>query len=248
MYPNLFGINNFSYTLCLIIGIIAAFLCAFLYLKKKGITKAGVIDLLICTCFAIAGGFIFAILFENIYELIEKGKDYKFTTGMTFFGGLIGGAGTFLLVYYILRKNISFEIKEVLKIAPVSIALAHSIGRIGCFLAGCCYGVETDSWIGVNFPGIGKRVPTQLIEAILLFVLAITMIVLLVKFEFKYNFVVYALSYGIIRFVIEFFRDDPRGVSFFLSPSQVWSIILILGSVPLYFLIKRLGVTSNEKK
>lgn len=249
MYPNLFGITNFSYNLMMILGFIAAFLLTVFYLKKSGITKAGVIDLAICTCFTIVGAIIFAILFENIYELIQEGWSHKFNFHMTFFGGLIGGTGTFILVHHLMRNDVNFEIKEVVKVAPAAIALGHGFGRIGCFLAGCCHGAPTDSWIGLpcsqDNPGINV-VPTQLIEAIFLFVLAAVLIYLLYKKNFKYNFVVYMLGYGVFRFVIEFFRADERGVSFFLSPSQVWSIILILAAIPLYLYLKVLF--KDEKK
>lgn len=238
MYPNLFGIKDFSYTLCLIVGIALAFLIAILFLKKKGTTKEGLIDLLICACFAIVGGIVFAILFENLYELIEKKEAYKWTWGMTFYGGLFGGVLGFLLTYYFIRKNVNFKIMEVVKVAPVSIAIAHCIGRIGCTLAGCCYGKPTDSWIGIDLPGHGKVIPTQLFEAVFLLILFVVMLVLLLKKDFKYNFVVYMCSYGVFRYINEFFRNDPRGVAFDLSPSQIWCIILVLLATPTFFFLK----------
>ena len=239
MYPNLFGIENFSYTLCLIIGIATAFLVAILFLKKKGTSKDGIIDLLICACFAVVSGIIFSILFENLYELIEKKEAYTWTWAMTFYGGLFGGVFGFLLTYYLMRKNINFKIFDVLKVAPVSIAIAHCIGRIGCFLAGCCYGKPTDSWIGIKFESTSVKVlPTQLFEAIFLLVLSIVMLILLFKKGFKYNFVIYAAAYGVFRFINEFFRGDPRGVAFALSPSQIWCIVLLVCSAPLYFFLR----------
>ena len=249
MKPNLFGITNLSYNLMMILGFLSAFLLVVFYLKRNKITKEGIIDFAICTCFTIVGSIIFAILFENLYELIKEGWSHKFNFHMTFYGGLIGGVGTFILVYHIMRKDVNFDIKDVVKVAPAAIALGHGFGRIGCFLAGCCHGMPTDSWIGLpcsqDNPGV-KVVPTQLIEAIFLFVLAVVLIFLLLKKNFKYNFVVYVASYGVFRFVIEFFRGDERGVSFFLSPSQVWSIILILGAAPIRMYLKALF--KDEKK
>lgn len=240
MFPHLFGINNFSYTFCFILGIVIAFVIAIMFLKKKGCKREGFIDLLICGCFGIAFGIIFSILFENLYELIEKGANYSWTWGMTFFGGLFGGVLGFLLTYFLMRKNINFEIRDVLKIAPICITIAHCFGRIGCSLAGCCYGKPTDSWIGITISGVGKVIPTQLFEAIFLALLFGVLLFIHLKFDFRYNFVVYLSSYAIFRFIIEFFRGDPRGVNFFLSPSQIWCIILLLGTVPLYLLLKRI--------
>ena len=75
------------------------------------------------------------------------------------------------------------------------------------------------------------------IIGIVLFLLTLLMLLLVFKFKFKYSFVIYLLSYGIFRFVIEFFRGDERGAFLgIFSPSQVWCIVMILGAIPLYFL------------
>ena len=249
MYPNLFGIRNFSYTLCLIVGIISAILVACFYFKKQKMNKAAVIDLLICGCFAIALGMIFAILFENLYEMIALGKNYHWSFKMTFYGGLFGGIIGFLLTYLILKKKgtVNFELLDVLTIAPSSILIGHMFGRIGCFLAGCCHGIHTDSWIGITFPGIGKVIPTQLIEALVLLILFIITVILAFKKDFKYNCLIYLLGYGVARFIIEFYRGDARGVAFALSPSQVWSLILIISAFPVYLFVRRMN-EKNEKR
>ena len=94
------------------------------------------------------------------------------------------------------------------------------------------YGKETDSWIGLacsqDKPGVNV-IPTQLIEAIFLFLLSAVLIYLAFKKRYKYTFVVYSVSYSIYRFVIEFFRDDPRGEFLKnLSPSQIWCAIIFM--------------------
>jgi phosphatidylglycerol:prolipoprotein diacylglycerol transferase len=250
MYPDLFSIDDFSYTLCMILGIIAAFLIAFFYLRKKGLTKGGLIDLLICGLSGVVFGLIFAILFENLYEFIENGSEHRWVWKMTFLGGLFGGVIGFLGAYFLMRKTVRFDIRPVLVIAPLCIAVAHGIGRIGCFLAGCCYGKETDSWIGMDFPhdGLGNVIPTQLIEAIFLFVLAGLLLSLTMLKDYKYNMLIYLGSYSVFRFVIEFFRGDERGVAFALSPSQIWCIIIVLGLCPLYILLKKIFANKNEKE
>lgn len=251
MYPDLFGIENFSYTLCMVLGIVLAIVFEIIFLKKKGMMFDGLVDFLICACFAVSAGVVFSILFENGYEFIQNPEKFKWTWGMTFYGGLIGGAGGFLLTYFLMRKNVKFDIRDVLTSAPIAIAIAHSIGRVGCFLAGCCYGRVTDSWIGLpcsqNNPGVNV-IPTQLIEAIFLFILAMTMLVLLLKAKFKYNLPLYILAYAIFRFVIEFYRDDPRGVKFALTPSQIWCIVLFVGSIPVFFVIKYLFKNKKDEK
>ena len=129
----------------------------------------------------------------------------------------------------------------MVKVAPVAITIGHAFGRIGCFLAGCCYGKTTNTFLDMYFPSLDKSVlPTQLYEAIFLFILSGVLFFLLFKFNFKYTFVVYLTSYSIWRFVIEFFRDDPRGGFIpFLSPSQFWSILILLLIIPLFIFLKK---------
>ena len=110
------------------------------------------------------------------------------------------------------KKNLMF----FLNIMIIGIVIAHSLGRVGCFLAGCCYGKETTSILGVTFPkgstayflyGPNHNVlPTQLFEAIFLFILFIILF-----FMKKNQFITYLFSYGIFRFILEFFRGDNRG-------------------------------------
>ena len=131
--------------------------------------------------------------------------------------------------------------------------IAHAFGRIGCFLAGCCYGKETDSWIGVQFPHLHEKViPTQLIESGFLFLLTGILLVLILVFNFKYTFIVYLGAYSVFRFIIEFFRGDPRGNFLgIFSPSQVWSIFIWIIIVPFFFVLKKLVFvekTQNDEK
>ena len=154
---------------------------------------------------------------------------------MTFFGGLVGGVLAFIIGYFIyFRKRYSERslILDVCIIAPACITIAHAFGRIGCFLAGCCYGIETDSIFGVQFPGMHTHVyPTQLFEAIFLFILSGLLFYLGYKKKFLYTFSIYTFSYGVFRFLIEFIRGDDRGAYFLsLSPSQWFSILAIISS------------------
>ena len=82
---------------------------------------------------------------------------------MTFYGGLIGGVSAFLVLFYvhIKKKNPNIKLLDILIIAPAAVSVVHAFGRIGCFCAGCCYGIETDSWLGVQFPHLlNPRYPT----------------------------------------------------------------------------------------
>ena len=245
MYPNLFGIEGSSMGIMMAIGIIIAIAEVVFFLRKKGLEKNAIIDFLIVSLATIFMGIVFAMLFENIYEAIKhavNNEPQAWTWSKTFYGGLFGGVATFLLMYrfYYLRNNPPM-IKEILKIAPSAICVGHGIGRLGCFLNGCCYGVETDAWFGVIFPGHNHEViPTQLFEMIFLLVLAVVLGILAFKEITIYTMPIYLLSYGVFRFVIEFFRGDERGQLKGLSPSQYWCILLVISAVALYFIYNKI--------
>lgn len=247
MLPKLFGILD-SYTVMLILGIIAAFVLAIIFIKVKKFSKRDILDLVICGAFAIVAGIIFAVLFQALYDFIENPTDFQFEFKMTFYGGLFGGIFGFLLTYFaFLKKNSTLDIGAVLMIAPACITLAHGIGRIGCFLAPCCYGKVSE--FGMYFPSLGEKViPTQLYECIVLLVLTAIMIPLAFK-GFEYNFVIYLGAYSIFRFIIEFFRGDDRGFTFLgMSPSQLWSVLILVVLVPLIILINKYIYKKEEIK
>ena len=256
MYPNLFGIEGFSLTFMIIVGAIAAAILLFFYLHKNDVHSNAYLDLAIVIIATVLIGVVFAILVENAYEAIKhsvNNQPQQWTWGMTFYGGLLGGVPAFLLIYklYYLRNNDDI-LDKIIVIAPASITLGHAFGRIGCFLAGCCYGIATDRDHGVLFPNMDHYViPTQIIESIYLFVLTAVLLMFAFKYNFSYNFVIYAIFYGIFRFIIEFFRGDERGQLAGLSPSQYWCIIMVVGSFPLYLLLKhyfgKKGVESNNE-
>ncbi len=252
MHPNLFGIEGFSMVVMILIGVIAAAVLFFIYLRRLKVEELSYLDLLVVIIATVLVGVIFAILFENIYEAIKHAIYHQaqhFTWGMTFYGGLFGGAITFILMYrfYYLRHNTPI-FDEILKIVPACICLGHGFGRIGCFLSGCCHGVETHTALDVYFPVHQHAyLPTQLIEMTFLFFLAAILAFLAFKKITNYTILIYMGSYGIFRFIIEFFRGDERGQLAGLSPSQYWCIAIIILIVPLYFVLKKY-IFNNRKQ
>ena len=265
MYPNelfnIFGVSVDLYTICFLVGIIACLVFTIIAMKKCGYSNTARDTIIIIGIFAILIGLLSAALFQAFYNLIA-GKGFVFE-GMTFIGGLIGGIIAFVGLYFLYVYAINPRLKEksffksdmnkgiwyLLRIAPISITIAHGFGRIGCFFAGCCYGKPTEAWYGIQFPGLHTKViPTQLFEAIFLFILSAVMIVLLFVVHFKYNMSVYLISYGVWRFVIEYFRGDYRGSLIpGLSPSQFWSIVMVLLGIGIFFLYRYFDPKFNKK-
>jgi len=256
MFPDVEILGLSLYNIFFTLGIISALVILRVYGDKKNMPAKVMNFYLITGVFAIIFGYFSAIFFQALYNSIETGVFViNEHTGITFLGGLIGGAGSFLLIFYFVGKVIFKENEHkkyfnmLLNIAPCSITLAHAIGRIGCFCAGCCYGKPTDSFLGVMFPGhLEKVFPTQIFESVFLFALFI----ILSRMYFKdkwFTMPVYLIAYGIFRFLNEYLRGDDRGEFFikFLSPSQGISLILVIvGVILLYFQFRKPTKTKNQ--
>ena len=226
MYPYYIIGDIDLYSIFIMLGIIAAVIVYRLCADRANINAKLYNFTLICALCSIVSGFVFSVLFQAIYNIKDRGAFIiDGETGATFAGGLTGGAATFLFVYFIFGKKYESKkyTRDVIDCAACAIPSAHAFGRIGCLMGGCCYGKPTDSPIGIYMVNLGyKVVPVQLFEAIFLFALATVLIILLFKGK-KHIMELYMLSYGVFRFIIEFFRDDERGtlLTGVFSPSQI---------------------------
>lgn len=249
MYPeiNIFGITIPSYGLMISIGVVMMVLVMFYYFKKINLDDKSIDRLIIAT--AIGGFFMYlsAMFFDALWHNLDTWhKTGKFVWewwGITFSGGLVGGVIAYFIAYWFFFKKERYNIIYYFNFIITGVVIAHAFGRIGCFLAGCCYGKETTSWLGIDYPvqdiinGVYKDVahvyPTQLFEAGFLFILFFVLFFVIKKHQLRY----YLLSYGTFRFILEFFRGDSRGNTIFgfLSPSQFLSIIMIIIGVLLIF-------------
>lgn len=254
MYPfAIFDLGDFLsvnlYDILFLCGLIAA-LIVFdrLCIKKKvplGVNKfyyiLGVVS--------IGLGVLSAMLFQSVYNWIGNGfRNFEFK-GMTFMGGLIGGVIVFLIGYKLFAKERDKRyFWRVFEFAPACVTIAHCLGRMGCLMAGCCYGKPTDlpfpfganMYLYVENQGYEwqRRMPTQLFEAVFLLILFFVLLYLILK-DKKWSAIVYTMSYSVFRFLIEFLRDDPRGKLLgFMTPSQTQ--VLLLFAVGVFFLILRL--------
>ena len=252
---NIFGASIDMYAICFILGIIACLVFTIIAMKKCGYSASASDTIIIIGIFSIILGLLFAVLFQSLYDFIANPSEgFKITGRMTFLGGLLGGVIAFLGLYFLYVYVINPRLKEknffksnmnkgvwyLVRIAPISITIAHAFGRIGCLFAGCCHGHVTTEWYGIWNEQVGaKTIPIPLYESIFLFILSAVMIVLLFKFHSKDNMAVYLVSYGIWRFIIEFFRADNRGGKIIgLYPSQFWSILMIIGGIAMFFIYR----------
>ena len=244
MYPDkIFGLFHL-YGLMIGLGILACFGILYLYGKKKNVEENFMDFVFYNTIIAIGLGFFSAALFQATYNYIENPEaGFDLGGGITFIGGLIGGVISFLVGYAIFRKRYKARLVDIISFIPCCILIAHAFGRVGCLFAGCCHGEETNAWYGIYMHtakyGYAKVVPTQLFEALFLFALCALCFILVWKKDFKHNFTIYLVAYGIFRFLLEFLRADDRGqLTSAISPSQFWSLLMVVLGVAVYFLLE----------
>ena len=237
------GLTAYSYGLMIAIGVIFAFITSEKRADAFGLSGDALFTMGI---WGVIGGVIGGKLFYMIVEFRNILKDpsilLNFTNGFVIYGSLIVGI-LFALIYCRVKK---IDFLPYLDIVVAGVAAAQGFGRIGCFLAGCCYGKPTDAAFGVVFPATGlapagvRLIPTQLISSAGDFLIAL--ILVLVHRRQKWTGVttaVYMMLYAAGRFVIEFFRGDPRGNVGPLSTSQFIGIFIFLGGIALLAVTKK---------
>lgn len=226
-----------GYGLMIGIGILLCLLLGMYRAKKKNMSQEAVLDIVIIAVFV---GFLGAKILYAIVEFktfIQDPLAVLGSEGFVVYGGII--AGITGVVIYCRRKGLLFW--EYFDLMVPSLALAQGFGRIGCFLAGCCYGCETASSLGVVFPpdslapaGV-RLLPTQLFSAAGDFIIVILLLLYQKRTDRAGDVgAMYLLLYGVGRFLIEFLRADNRGAIGFLSTSQVISIFIIIAAVLLF--------------
>ncbi len=251
MFPeiNIFGATLNLYGLFSSVGLIAMGILAFILGKRY---KIQLEDILFGELFMLVGAFLGAhILYgiTNIPDIVyylglffSEGWDshyffdiiFKFMDGMVYYGGLIL-AIVFGMLYCKFRK---IDLGNFSDCFAVGIPLFHALARLGCFCAGCCYGIEspfgftTHNAIVESANGV-NRFPVQLFESGFNVIIFIALLLLFRRGIMKGQIIyIYLISYGTIRFFLEFLRgDEYRGILFFLSTSQWISLVLIAFSL-----------------
>jgi len=219
-----------GYGFMIALGIFIAFTLVSKQIKPKGYNEEHVLNVvLISIGTGLLGSKLFYILL-NFKELLENPLSVIGSEGFVVYGGIIIGT---LCGYLYCRKNKLEFIKYANLIISV-VPLCQAFGRLGCFMAGCCYGKETTLPIGVTFPvgsmaPVGlKLLPTQLISSFgNLCIFCVTYYIFTKSKHENYTVPVYLLLYSVGRFCIEFLRGDAaRGFVGILSTSQFISIFI----------------------
>ena len=234
----------YSYGFMIALGIIAAVFTADFRAKKYGLNGDHVYGIAFWgVLLGIVGAKLLFFLTEMKEILEDPSRLLSLSEGFVVYGGIIGG----IIGAYVYCKWKKLPTLKYYDLEIPSLALAQGFGRIGCFLAGCCYGRETEAWYGITFsnspfaPNNVALIPTQIFSSIADF-LHFFLLLYIAKKKKTDGILVssYLIFYSIGRFLIEILRNDPRGNVSVLSTSQFISIFtLIIGILSVIWLKKK---------
>lgn len=255
MYPEIIQIGGFpinTYGVFLAIAFLCAIMVSVKLAAREGLPKEKIYDLSLWMLLASLVGSKFLMLFtepeyrSNPLQLISL--DFL-RSGGVFYGGLIGA----VIAGYLLIKRYKLPWWKTADVCAPGIAIGNFFGRQGCFAAGCCWGKPTTLPWGVKFTEAGHQItgvptdvylhPTQLYESFAMLLVFFLLLWLHKHKRFDGQVIlVYALLYSVVRFAIEFVRDDPRGdilgltTLTGLSTSQIISLIVGISAAVLLFI------------
>ena len=256
MYPEIFRIGNFpinTYGVFLAVAFLCAILIAVKLARRDGLPSEKIYDLSLWMLLAgLVGSKILMLFTEPEYRdnpALLLSLDFL-RSGGVFYGGLLGA----VVAGYFLMKRYKLPWWKTADACAPGIAVANFFGRQGCFAAGCCWGKPTTLPWGVKFTEQGHQItgvptdtylhPTQLYESFAMLLVFFFLFWLHKRKRFDGQVILaYALLYSVIRFAIEFVRDDPRGDVFGLTSltglSTSQFISLVIGIWALVLLIRR---------
>lgn len=244
---NVFGHELASYMILIFIGMFIGIFIAVKYFSKFNNLKSE--DVIYCFLYAVIGlgiGAKLLYIITNIPFFIENYQKLDFSMilqifrgGFVFYGGLIGA----ILGIFIYSKQFKISFSSLLLTLIPVVPLIHAFGRIGCFLAGCCYGIEYHGIGSVIFtnttfaPLNVPLFPVQLLESFCNLIIFAILLCTYKKYINTYKTIaLYCILYSITRFFVEFLRGDLiRGFLLNLSTSQWISLITFIIGIYIYF-------------
>jgi phosphatidylglycerol:prolipoprotein diacylglycerol transferase len=259
MHPILFEIGSwpvYSYGVLLALAYLAGLQLAVVRARRAGLDSARVMDLGIYLIIAALVGAKLMLVVVDFDYFRDRPRELLslVRAGGVFYGGLIFA----LVVGLWLVRRYRLPVWTAADMYAPGIALGHVVGRLGCLLAGCCYGRPTDLPWGITFTSpvaaanVGTPLgtplhPTQLYDA----GAELLILVFLLAFERRgrpfpgRTFWLYMLLYAISRFIVEMFRGDERGTLMGFSTSQFVSLIVAPLAVLVLMRLRRAHTASQ---
>jgi phosphatidylglycerol:prolipoprotein diacylglycerol transferase len=240
MHPILFEIGSwpvYSYGVLLALAYLAGLQLAVMRARRWGLNATKVMDFGIYLIIAaLVGAKLMLVAVDFDYFRAQPKELLSLVrAGGVFYGGLLGA----LAVGLWLVRRYELPVWTTADLFAPGIALGHVVGRLGCLLAGCCYGRPTEGGWGLTFtnPVAAANVGTPLgvpLHATQLYDAGAELLILIILLVSERRsrtfpgrtFWLYMLLYAISRYVVEIYRGDPRGMVFGMSTSQFVSLLV----------------------
>jgi len=235
-------IKIYSYGIFIALGVLLSFFFCLKRTKDFGVTRGQLENLFLnCILMAFIGGKLFYFL-QNPNKYIEQPQLMlkNLGSGFVFYGSLIFTVP--FIIYWLRRRKIA--VRSFLDILAFVGPILHIFGRLGCFMAGCCYGKVCNNFLGVEFtdslskakPLNTSLYPTQLFDIVVNLGIFILLYFIGKRKKFEGQlFLIYISAYAIGRSIIEIFRGDSERGFIFGSISHSQFIAIILLSIVIYF-------------
>jgi len=252
MFPDLFSIGPFTlhtYGLFVATGFLVGLMVTVKVGKTEGITPQQTMDIgFVMIVAAIVGSRLMYVLMNISYYVKRPMDIFKmWQGGLVFSGGIV--CVVLAVLWYARRHQISFW-KMADMWAP-AMAAGQAIGRIGCFMAGCCYGKPTGSRWGVVFTDPHSLAPlniplhpTQLYSSVSNFIIFFILLLLHRKKKFDGQVFLWLLVlHSTARLFVERFRGDDRGMILEsgMTVTQLVTLALLIGAIVTLYIFKRRG-------
>lgn len=235
-------ITIYSYGFFIVIGaILGASYVAWQTKRKFNLSLDAVNTLFLLLLLAAIIGGKALLFFERPAYYLENFSDLLSSSGFVFYGSLLFAIPAMLWFF----KRHRLPIRSMLDIMAITTCIVHFFGRLGCFMAGCCHGIEWHGPFAVTFsdpaclaPLHTPLHPTQLYSSLMILGILIGLLILKRKKRFEGQlFLTYLMTYAIGRSIVEVFRGDiSRGfvIDGYLSHSQFISILIFAGAAFFY--------------
>lgn len=253
MHPILFKVGSwpvYSYGVLLAAAYLSGLQLAVVRARHRGLDGARVMDLGIYLIIAaLVGAKLMLVAVDFDYFRNQPREMLSLVrAGGVFYGGLILATAVGLL----LVRRYKLPVWGVADVYAPGIALGHVIGRLGCLMAGCCYGRATDVAWAITFTSPAAKAnagtplgeplhPTQLYDA----GAELLILIFLLVFERRgrpfagRTFWLYMLLYAISRFIVEIYRGDNRGTMAGMSTSQFVSVLVVPTAIVMLLRLRR---------
>lgn len=221
------------YSLTIFLALISNLIVVYFLSKKYNYARNEIIGLLLYENVGIIGG---AKILSYIQNYSQYGEFNFMQLGLSSYGAVFG------VILFLILFSLQFKksLKELLYIFMPSLPLMYAIGKIGCFLVGCCHGIEYNGVFSVVYkysnlvPSNTSLFPIQIVETIFFLMIFIYMIVKHSKSQFNQRTLgISFILCGMAKFLLDFLRMSHKNI--FLSLNQCISILFIIIGLITYY-------------